>query len=54
VGKKICKEAGCQWLAPVIPAIQEAEIKRITVQSQPGQIVHETLCQKKKTISKKG
>jgi hypothetical protein len=31
---------------PVIPATQEAETRRITVQSQPGQIVqivHETL-----------
>jgi hypothetical protein len=31
----------------VILATQEAEIRRITVQSQPGQIVHETLSQKK-------
>jgi hypothetical protein len=31
---------------PVIPAIQEAEIRRITVQSQLRQIVHETLPQK--------
>jgi hypothetical protein len=28
---------------PVILAIQEVEIRRITVQSQWGQIVHETL-----------
>jgi hypothetical protein len=27
---------------PVIPATWKAEIRRITVQSQPGQIVHET------------
>jgi hypothetical protein len=33
---------------PVILATQEAEIRRIAVQSQPGQIVHETLSQKKK------
>jgi hypothetical protein len=32
----------------VVLATQEAEIRRITVQSQPGQIVHETLFQKKK------
>jgi hypothetical protein len=31
------------WLTPVILAIQEAEIRRITVQSQPRQIVNETL-----------
>jgi hypothetical protein len=27
------------WLSPVIQATQEAEIRRIVVQSQPGQIV---------------
>jgi hypothetical protein len=37
---------------PVIPAIQEAEIRRIAVQSQPGQIVFKTLSQK--TLHKKG
>jgi hypothetical protein len=31
---------------PVILAIQEAEIRRIIVRSQPGQIVCETLSQK--------
>jgi hypothetical protein len=31
---------------PVIPAIQEAEIRRIMVQSQAKQIVHRTLSQK--------
>jgi hypothetical protein len=31
---------------PVILATQEAEIKRILVQSQPRQIVHKTLSQK--------
>jgi hypothetical protein len=30
-------------LTPVILAIQEAEIRRIMIQSQTGQIVHETL-----------
>jgi hypothetical protein len=35
--------AGCQWLTPVILAIQGAEICRIEVQSHPGQIIHETL-----------
>jgi hypothetical protein len=39
-------------LTPVIPATQEAEIRRITVQSQPRQIVLETLSQK--TLHKNG
>jgi hypothetical protein len=30
--------AGCQWLMPVIIATQEADIRRITVQSQPRKI----------------
>jgi hypothetical protein len=42
-----------QWLMPVIPATQEAEIKRITVRSQPGKIVHETLSQKTQHTHKK-
>jgi hypothetical protein len=33
------KKARCQWLTPVIPATQEAEVRRIEIQSQPGQIV---------------
>jgi hypothetical protein len=31
------------WLTPIILATQEAEIRRIAVQIQPGQIVRETL-----------
>jgi hypothetical protein len=31
------------WLIPITLAIQEAEIRRITVWSQPKQIVFETL-----------
>jgi hypothetical protein len=38
--------ARCWWLPPVILATQEAEIRRITVQGQPGQIVHKTLSRK--------
>jgi hypothetical protein len=34
--------AGCWWLTPVIPATWEADIERIEIQAQPGQIVHET------------
>jgi hypothetical protein len=34
--------AGYQWLMPVIPASWENEIKKVTVQGQPGQIVHDT------------
>jgi hypothetical protein len=46
--------AGCWWFTPVILAMQNAEIRRIAVfKIIPGQIVHETLFQKKK-ITKKG
>jgi hypothetical protein len=38
---------------PVILATQEAEIRKIVVESQPGQIVHKILPEKKK-ITKKG
>jgi hypothetical protein len=41
------QEAGCWWLTPVILATQEAGIRKTAVQSQPRQIVHETLSQKK-------
>jgi hypothetical protein len=34
---------GHRWLTLVLLATQGAEIRRITVQSQPKQIVHETL-----------
>jgi hypothetical protein len=39
------------WLTPVILVTQEAEIRRIVVQSQLGQTVHETLS--RKTLHKK-
>jgi hypothetical protein len=41
-----------QWLTPIILTTQEAETRRISVQSQPRQRVHETLYQKK-AITKK-
>jgi hypothetical protein len=44
----------CQWLMPVIPATQEAEIRRIVVQSQPRQTVHKILSQKKNPSLTKG
>jgi hypothetical protein len=34
---------GCWWLTPVILAIQEAEIRKITVRSQTREIVGKTL-----------
>jgi hypothetical protein len=30
---------GCWWFTPIILATQEAEIRKIVVRSQPGQIV---------------
>jgi hypothetical protein len=38
---------------PAILATQEAEIRKIELQSQPGQIVHETLSQKYPTTTTK-
>jgi hypothetical protein len=42
---KTCYKPGarCQWFTPVILATQEAEIRRIAVQSQPRQIVCKNL-----------
>jgi hypothetical protein len=40
-GKK--KQLGAGLLTPVILATREAEIRRFTIQSQPGKIVLETL-----------
>jgi hypothetical protein len=36
-------EVGCWWLMPIILSIQEAEIRKIKVQSQPEKVVHEIL-----------
>jgi hypothetical protein len=44
--KNKTKAARHWWLTPLILGTQEAEIRRIMVQSQPGQIVFETLSQK--------
>jgi hypothetical protein len=38
--------AGHWWLTPIIFATQEVEIRKISVQSQPEEIVHKTLSQK--------
>jgi hypothetical protein len=38
--------ARCQWLTPIILATWEAEIRKITARSHPGQIVLKTLSQK--------
>jgi hypothetical protein len=40
---KIKNENRHWWLTPTILATQEAEVRRITVRSQPGEIVQETL-----------
>jgi hypothetical protein len=42
------------WLTPVILATQEAGIRRITVRSQPRQIVHEILSRKNPPLKRAG
>jgi hypothetical protein len=44
----------CQWTIPTILATQEAEIRKIVVQSQPGQIIHEILSRKYLTQNRAG
>jgi hypothetical protein len=46
--------AGRRWLTPVILATQEAEIRKITIRSQPGQIVLEILSGKPPHRSRAG
>jgi hypothetical protein len=46
--------SGHWWLMPVILATQEVEIRRITVGSEPKQIVGETLSQKHSSQKKGG
>jgi hypothetical protein len=48
------KDARLQWPTPVISATQEAEIRRIEVQSQPRQIVLETLYRKNPSQKRAG
>jgi hypothetical protein len=42
--------AGHRWLTPIILPTQEAAIRKIEVQSQPGQIVLETYLEKNKKV----
>jgi hypothetical protein len=44
----------CQCLMPIILATQEAEIRRMTIQSQPWQIVCETLSQENSSQKRAG
>jgi hypothetical protein len=52
--KKSGSSTGRRWLTPVIPATQEAEIRRIAIQSPPRQTVRETLSRKNPPQKKVG
>jgi hypothetical protein len=60
INSLLCKmlqdgDAAGRWcLTSVILATQEAEIRRITIQSQRRQVVHETLSRKSPTQKKAG
>jgi hypothetical protein len=49
---KVSLSARHWWLTPVILATQEVEIRRITVRSQPRQIVWEPLSRKNPSLKK--
>jgi hypothetical protein len=51
---KLVKDTRHRWLIPVILVIQEAEIRRISVHSQPGQIVLMTLSQENSSHKRAG
>jgi hypothetical protein len=42
-GKELGFRAGHLWLMPVILATQETEIRRMTIQSQHGEIVRDLI-----------
>jgi hypothetical protein len=44
----------CWWFTPVILATQETEIRRIPVQSQPRQIVHQNYLEKTQNKKRPG
>jgi hypothetical protein len=43
-----------RWLTSIVLATQEAEIRRIVVRSQPGQIVRETLSRRNPSPKRAG
>jgi hypothetical protein len=46
LGSITLKKTKKSWLMPIILVTREAKIRRMVVQSQPGQIVCETLISK--------